>query len=162
MKKTLVLGTGNILLKDEGIGVLAVEALSKQYALPKGLACLDGGVAGLSLLQVIEEYDNLVIIDAVNSGRPPGTIERVEWQNIKDSPVSATTAHQIGLNELLTLAGFEGRSPHTVIIGIVPLDITPGSAPSQLIMAKLPELLAAVIKELEEMGYKLKKRIRHA
>jgi len=162
MKKTLVLGIGNILLKDEGIGVLTVRALLEQYTLPETVEALDGGVMGLSLLPAIEDADNLIVIDAIKSDSPPGTIERIEWQDVNKTPIRATTAHQIGLNELLTLAEFEGRPPHTVIIGVVPLDITPGSTPSQLIKARLPVLVDAVVKELEETGYKLKKGVRHA
>jgi len=162
MKNTLLLGIGNILLKDEGLGVRAVETIRERYTLPEGVECLDGGVAGLSLLPAIEASEHLIIIDALVSGRPPGTVERVEWDKVKKAPALATSAHQIGARELLALAEFEGRLPQTVIIGMVPLDTTPGSGLSSPISAAMPKLIAAIIQELERFDHKIKKRRSHA
>lgn len=164
IKKTLLLGIGNILLSDEGLGVRAVESVRERYALPKGVECLDGGVAGLSLLPAIEACGHLIIIDALVSDKPPGTVERVEWDKAKGASASAfaTTAHQIGARELLALAEFEGRLPPTVIIGMVPLDTAPGSGLTSAVSAAMPRLIAAIIQELERFGRKIKKRSSHA
>ncbi|MBI5886690.1 MAG: hydrogenase maturation protease [Deltaproteobacteria bacterium] len=164
IKKTLLLGIGNILLSDEGLGVRAIESVREGYDLPKGVECLDGGVAGLSLLPAIEASGHLIIIDALVSDRPPGTLERVEWGKAKEAKASAlaATAHQIGARELLALAEFEGRLPPTVIIGMVPLDTAPGSVLSSLVSAAMPRLVAAIIGELERFGHRIKKRRTHA
>lgn len=162
-KKTLVLGLGNILLKDEGIGVRAIEAIKERFILPKGVECLDGGVAGLNLLPVIAGFDRLIIIDAVAKGSPPGTIERIRWREVKQVARLGATTHQIGAAELLSIAEFQGGAPRSiVIIGIAPLDVSYGEEPTELIKASLPGLIDAVKAELTGFGHILKERSRHA
>ena len=73
--KTLVLGLGNVLLQDEGVGVRVIERLQAAYAFPNDVTVLDGGTLGLDLLHVLEESDRAVVVDAVKAGKEPGTHE---------------------------------------------------------------------------------------
>lgn len=78
----LVLGVGNILLSDEGIGVRVVEALQQRYRVPEGVEMVDGGTCGMDLLDLIAGRDHLILVDAVATGGPPGTVVRLEGDEI--------------------------------------------------------------------------------
>ncbi|MBI5561423.1 MAG: HyaD/HybD family hydrogenase maturation endopeptidase [Deltaproteobacteria bacterium] len=153
-----MLGIGNILRRDEGIGVRALEAFQAAFILPNGVKCVDGGVAGLNLLPVIAGFDRLIIIDALATGAPPGTISRLAWADVKDAPGLGGSAHRIGIKELLALAEFEGSCPAAIIIGTPPADISPGERMTDLIEGAVPAIVEAIRRELERSGFKLEKR----
>ncbi|MFN3471744.1 MAG: hydrogenase maturation protease, partial [Aquificaceae bacterium] len=82
MMKTLILGVGNVLLSDEGLGVRVVEELRNRYKFPKGVCLMEGGTLGLSLLYHIEKVDRLLIIDALLGGKPPGTLYKLRGEDV--------------------------------------------------------------------------------
>ena len=84
-KKTLVLGLGNVLMADEGIGVHVVRALEK-HTLPEDVECLDGGTGGFILLEPLENAGRVLLIDAAADGNPPGTVTRTTPQFSRDYP----------------------------------------------------------------------------
>ena len=98
-KKTLVLGLGNVIMGDEGVGVHVVRALEK-HALPAGVECLDGGTGGFILLEPLQAADHIILIDATDDGNPPGTVTRTTPRFSKDYPPTLT-AHDIGVKDLL-------------------------------------------------------------
>ncbi len=110
-KKVLVLGIGNILMTDEGLGVRALEAVRDGYCLPPGVRCVDGGTMGLALLESIKEFPSVIIIDALKSGSRPGTILRICGKDIPAFAGLRSSAHGLGVKELITLAEFEGAEP---------------------------------------------------
>jgi hydrogenase maturation protease len=99
--KTLVLGLGNILMADEGVGVHVVRAL-EQHALPAGIECLDGGTGGFILLEPMQSADRIVMIDAAADGNPVGTVTRTVPRFSRDYPPTLT-AHDVGIKDLLDL-----------------------------------------------------------
>ena len=99
--KTLVLGLGNVLMSDEGVGVHVVRALEKR-ALPANVECLDGGTGGFILLDPMQQADHIVMIDAAADGNPVGTVTRTVPRFSRDYPPSLT-AHDIGIKDLLDL-----------------------------------------------------------
>jgi hydrogenase maturation protease len=98
-KKTLVLGLGNVIMGDEGIGVHVVRALEK-LSLPPNVECLDGGTGGFILLEPLQAADHIILIDATDDGNPPGTVTRTTPRFSKDYPPTLT-AHDIGVKDLL-------------------------------------------------------------
>jgi hydrogenase maturation protease len=98
-KKTLVMGLGNLLMGDEGVGVHVVRALEAR-TLPEGIECLDGGTGGFTLLGALESADRIVLIDAAADGNPPGTVTRTTPRFSRDYPPTLT-AHDIGVKDLL-------------------------------------------------------------
>jgi hydrogenase maturation protease len=98
-KKTLVLGLGNVIMGDEGIGVHVVRAL-EQVPLPSNVECLDGGTGGFILLEPLQSADHILLIDATDDGNPPGTVTRTAPRFSKDYPPTLT-AHDIGVKDLL-------------------------------------------------------------
>jgi hydrogenase maturation protease len=101
LPKTLVLGLGNILMADEGVGVHVLRAL-EQHSLPPGVECLDGGTGGFILLEPMQSADRIVMIDAAADGNPIGTVTRTVPRFSRDYPPTLT-AHDVGIKDLLDL-----------------------------------------------------------
>lgn len=99
--KTLVLGLGNVLMGDEGVGVHVVRAL-EGHQLPPGVECLDGGTGGFILLEPMQDADRIVMIDAAADGNPIGTVTRTVPRFSRDYPPTLT-AHDVGIKDLLDL-----------------------------------------------------------
>jgi hydrogenase maturation protease len=157
-RKALILGVGNILLKDEGLGVRAVEFLMAVYGEPKGVRFLDGGTAGVSILPHLKGYTHIIILDAVSSGGPPGTVVTVRPSGARRAPPSGASAHRIGVHELISLAVFEGSTALFVVIGVVPKDTSPGLELSPEIERSLPRVAEAVMAELLAIGMDVGRR----
>jgi hydrogenase maturation protease len=145
---TLVLGVGNILLSDEGVGVHAIEAM-KDQDLPPDVEVLDGGTASLELLNILADRDKVIIIDAVVGGGEPGTIYRFTPDDIKYHSVTFTSLHQISLLETLTDAKYLGIAPKAVIIlGVEPKEIDLGLEMTPEVSAVIPRVVELVMAEL--------------
>jgi hydrogenase maturation protease len=153
--RVMVLGVGNILLRDEGIGVRVIERLKASYAFPENVEIVDGGTAGLDLLPVVSGVDHLIIVDTVKTGEPPGAIFRFTPDDIEVKVPYKTSLHQIGMVEVFAIAEALGKKINGVIIGIQPEDMSDwGLELTPTIEAKVPELMAFVLKELEALGIK--------
>ena len=147
---TLVLGVGNILLRDEGVGVHVIEAL-KDRDLPPDVEVLDGGTASLELLNLVANRDRVIIVDAVEGGGEPGTIYRFSPDDINYQSTTFTSLHQISLMETLTDAKYLDIVPKTVVIlGIEPKDMDLGLEMTPEITAVVPRVVELVLAELED------------
>ena len=141
--RILVMGVGNVLMGDEGVGVHAVRLL-EQRAWPAGVALLDGGTGGFHLLSHVGACDILVMIDATLDGRPPGTITVIEPRYASDYP-RALSAHDIGLKDLVDSAAILGSLPRVLLVTIAVASLQPMQMTlSPQIEASLPELVATV------------------
>jgi hydrogenase maturation protease len=116
MTRLLVLGVGNVLMGDEGVGVHAVTRLSGE-SFPPGVEILDGGTGGFHLLSLFQEYDPIVIIDATMDGKPPGTVSVTRPRFAVDFP-RTLSAHDIGLRDLLESASLLGPLPRLYLVTI--------------------------------------------
>ena len=151
--KIVVLGVGNILLRDEGVGVHCVERMRATYSFPPEVALMDGGTAGLDLLPYLEGVEKVIIIDTVKAGEPPGSIFRFTPDDIDIKVPYKTSLHQIGMVEVFAIAEALGRKMDAVIIGIQPEDMSDwGLEMTPTIEAKIPELMALALKELAALG----------
>lgn len=115
-QKTLVLGLGNVLMGDEGVGVHVIQALTK-FALPEGVECLDGGTGGFILLEPIESADRIFLIDAAADGNAVGTVSRATPHFSRDYPPTLT-AHDIGVKDLLDAFCLQGRDKEITLYTI--------------------------------------------
>lgn len=147
-ERILIIGVGNLLLKDEGVGVHVAQELQKR-TLPAGVEVYDGGVGGIGLLDYFREASKLLLIDAAEMSLKPGTVVRFTPQNVKDlrSGVKFST-HDVGLAEVLKLAQALGLCPEVVIIGIQPKVISWGEELSPEIQASIPQVVEMVMKEI--------------
>lgn len=116
MDKTLILGLGNVLLQDEGIGVHVLKELEK-ITWPDHVDLLDGGTGGFVLLSLFHEYKNMVIIDATLSNEPMGTIKVIKPKYARDFPKSLST-HELGLKDMIESAILLGKVPNILLIVI--------------------------------------------
>ncbi|MGQ9927229.1 MAG: HyaD/HybD family hydrogenase maturation endopeptidase [Chloroflexaceae bacterium] len=150
----LVLGLGNLLLSDEGVGVHVVQHVSRRYHLPEQVRILDGGTLGLGLLPYLQGVTYLLVVDAIDAGQPPGTIVRLEDEAIPAALAHKMSMHQVGLQELLALSQLSGDTPaHIVLIGVQPASLEPGLEPSPLIADLLDTLADRVAGELRAWGF---------
>ena len=134
--RVLILGIGNVLMGDEGVGVHVIRHL-ESLRLPDDVACLDGGTGALVLLEPMEEAEQVVLIDATIDGNAPGTITRLEPRYACDYP-RTLTAHDIGLKDLLDVFYLSGRAPNVVLFAVSI------NLPTEMTMELSPELAAEV------------------
>jgi len=113
---TLVLGLGNVIMGDEGIGVYVVKEIEK-HALPAGVECMDGGTGGFVLLGPLQNADHVILIDAAADGNEPGTVTRTTPRFSRDYPPTLT-AHDIGIKDLLDAFYIQGGGPDVVLYAI--------------------------------------------
>ena len=154
MTQTLVLGLGNILLADEGVGVRVIERLQEQYNFPEEVQVMDGGTLGPDLLPYLEDASRLLVIDAVQARKPAGTLVRLAGDEIPAFLDAAkVSVHQEGLADLLAVATLKGYLPEEVIFwGVqieslgVSLDLSPAVA------SQIDALVEKVLVELGRWG----------
>jgi hydrogenase maturation protease len=139
--KTLVLGLGNVIMGDEGVGVHVVRALEK-HTLPAGVECLDGGTGGFILLEPLQSAGHIILIDAAADGNAPGTVTRITPRFSSDYPPTLT-AHDIGVKDLLDAFYMQGGS-REVILYAISID------PMQTISMELSPEVAGAVEEAEE------------
>ncbi len=138
-ERCIVLGLGNTLNKDEGLGVHALHLLEQELGSPKDVELLDGGVLGLNLLMLVEECRWLLVLDAVNAGKEPGTLIELTKEQIPLFAGVRMSEHQITFQEVLGLASIRGHLPEYLhLIGIQPADLSIGVDLSPTITAALP------------------------
>jgi len=144
----VILGIGNLLLSDEGVGVHIAHKLM-DMDLPKGVSVVEGGTDGFRLLNVITATDRLIVVDAVKGSSPPGSIYRFDIDEVKNSPSGfKTSIHQIGILEVINMSGLIGKTPHTTVIGIEPKSIEMGMELSPEIKEKIPRIIELILNEL--------------
>ncbi len=147
--KILVLGVGNDLLKDEGIGVHVVKAM-EALELPENVCLYNGGVAGIDLMDQIQNTDRLIIIDAIDAGDQPGSLFRFNAEEVKIIlDEYKTSLHQVDLFDTLKLARFLDCYPDTVIIGIQPKEIAWGTEPTPELASRIPRIIDLVMREIQ-------------
>ena len=146
----LILGIGNILLKDEGIGVHVVKKI-KEMSLPDNVEVLDGGTAGLDLVDFIAGYKKLIVIDAVTTGDKPGTIYRLTEENLNIGPKAIMSFHEIDFLDALHMSHIMKEKPEEiVVIGIEPKDMSDGVDLSPEIEERIPRIIEIVMEELND------------
>ena len=151
-KKVILLGIGNLILRDEGVGVHVVRELEERK-LPLGVEVIDGGTATMDLLSVIYEAESIIVIDALRSGGKPGTIYRCLPQDLMDAVDRPLSLHQVGLLDVLAMARQLGGHASVVIIGVEPKEISWGMELTPEVRAAVPKVIKAIFRELRGMGY---------
>jgi len=148
--RILVIGVGNLLLKDEGLGIHVVRELQKKE-FPPGVEAIEGGLTGISLIDFFQGSRKVVLIDAADMNLAPGTVVRFTPEEIRSpSRNPKFSAHDLGLLEVLELAKALGQCPpEVVIIGVQPKEISWGTDLTPELRASLPRVLKAVLKEID-------------
>jgi hydrogenase maturation protease len=150
---TLILGIGNVLLTDEGVGVRALNELQRRYTFSDDVELLDGGTSGIELLRHIQDHDNLIIIDCMTYDKPPGTVYRVENEDVPSVFRTRISPHQLGLSDLLAAAMLTDKTPkNLVLFGVEPESVDIGLEPTETVEKNIPKLINAVVEEVCKIG----------
>ena len=162
MKTTLVLGLGNILLGDEGVGVRVVERLQALYDFPEGTQVMDGGTLALDLLPYVEDTDRLLVVDAVDMRAKPGTVVRIANEEVPTFLSIKVSPHQMGLADILSAARLLGHYPEDlVLLGVQPGVIDATLELSSPVAAQVDVLADRVLADLSRWGIEPTRRMDH-
>jgi hydrogenase maturation protease len=145
----LVLGLGNLVHSDDGVGIHAIHLLQLDPRVPASVTLIDGGTQGLSLIPHISGFSRVLVIDAVNACEAPGTLLRFEGRALSGLPGKATV-HQLGFADLMVAMNLLGEAPEDVIVvGVQPVSTDWGAELTLPVQQTLPSLLDAVIEQLQ-------------
>lgn len=148
--KIAVLGLGNLMRRDDAVGMLAIELLRTDPRLGPEVSVVEGGTLGLDLLYPLEGITHLLALDAVEAGAEPGTLLRFEGDEMARLP-AAKSVHLLGFADLLAAMGLTGSAPREVVVlGVQPEVIAWGTTLSARVEATLPNLLDAAIAQIAE------------
>jgi len=154
---TVVLGVGSPLMGDDGLGVGVVEMLRERWSGDPGLTFLDGGTWGMRVLPYIEDARRLLLLDVIRAGREPGTVVRLERDELPRHLHHKLSPHQIDLAEVLALAELRGSFPdEAVALGVEPAEVALRDGLSSVVEAAVPALVEAVRTQLEAWGHDLR------
>jgi len=155
----LVLGLGNPLCGDDGAGIAAVTRLRARFRAPAGVEMLDGGTLGLSLLPYLQGARRAILVDAVCTGDPPGTLVRLQGHDVAHAAAHKLSPHQVGVADLLDGALLSGRRPDPlVLVGVVPAQLELGTRRTAEVESRIDDLVQAVVDEATRMGFPLLER----
>ncbi len=148
-----VLGVGNILYKDDGVGIRVVEKLNDAYDFSDNVTIVDGGVLGINLLGIISNAGRLIVVDTVINNGKPGDFHRLEHDQIPNRILAKQSLHQVDLIEALTLCNALDHVPQTTIIGIEPENIeTLDDTMTKVVASKLEAFTNKVLEEITALG----------
>ncbi|GMV08188.1 MAG: peptidase M52 [Gemmatimonadota bacterium] len=154
--RTVVLGVGSPLMGDDGVGVAAVELLRRALGPVEGVDLLDGGTWGMQLLPAIEDAECLLVLDAIHDGQAPGTVVRLEKEELPRLLYQKVSPHQIDLREVFAVAELKGRFPaRAVALGVQPQVVELRDGLSPPVEAALPVLLDAALRQLRAWGHEV-------
>lgn len=158
----LILGLGNVLCGDDGVGVAAVSRLAREWVCPPGVVIRDGGTLGLALMPLVESARDVILVDAVWADAPPGALVRLEGDEVPAATLERLSVHQVGVADLLAALAWRGRMPRRlVLLGLVPatLELHVGCSPA--VERALPALVDAVVTEAVRLGRRLVPGLAH-
>lgn len=155
--RIVVLGIGNILCTDDGVGVHTVNELEKRYDLPPEITVIDGGTSAMDCLDQMADADHMLIADAMRFHAEPGSIKRVDHDGLQAHFKTKLSPHQVGLSDVLATMNLHGIMPKRVVLfGMQPKSFELGLELSPEIAPRLPALLACLVDELAAIGVPLR------
>lgn len=160
MAELLVVGLGNVLCSDDGAGPAVVGRLAAQWETPPGVTVTDGGTLGLSLLALLADAEDVLIVDAVTvPGLAPGTLVRLTGEDVPSATRDQLSVHQVGVADLLDALRLLDRLPRRLeLLGVVPSSIELGFGCTPAVAASLEGLVAAVVNEAASRGFTFQPR----
>jgi hydrogenase maturation protease len=152
--RTAIIGIGNVLTGDDGVGPYVVRVLQARYAFPEGVSCEDLGTPGYELTTFFADAEAVVLVDSVRAKGQPGEIRVFDKAEIlKKAPIRALSPHEPGVREALLNAEFHEVSPKVFkLVGVIPESVETNAPLSPAVRAAVPMACAAVIRELEALG----------
>ncbi len=152
----VVLGVGNILLTDEGLGVHVVEDLKANYTFTPQVTLIDGGTMGMELLTYMRGMKKILLIDAINGGKNPGTVYEFPHRELEQYFTDHISVHEVGMQDILRIRAIqENPLEDAIVIGVEPESLEIGFKPSVAVQQALPEVKARVLSVLRGWGIQI-------
>ena len=148
MKDTIIIGIGNILLQDDGVGIRVIEQLENEI-LPSTIELVDGGTSTLDTLGFFLDYKKVIIVDCLKAGLEPGTIYKIRPEDIKDYKKENLSIHDVQILEVVKMANMMDKYPEVIIFGIEPEKISLNLEMTEIMISKIPEIICIIKKELQ-------------
>jgi len=154
----LVLGLGNVLLRDDGVGVHVVRALQGlaergELALPAGATLVDGGTLGLELLPLLSDAAAVLVVDVVDLDREPGSLAIIRGDALRDTQALRDPLDRGDVGDVIALAELMGVPPDMVsLVGVQPGEIAVGLEPTEVVDAAIPTMVDATVDELHRLA----------
>ena len=156
--KNIVVGVGNVLFKDEGVGIYASKFLQQNYKFDDSLEIIDGGTLGFKLMTYFQEYDNVIILDTVSVEDEPGSIYRLPSEVLLGMGQYRKTAHEVEIVEMLEMCSVLDKHATVTILGIIPEDIESVEIGlTSTLEEKFDGFISQAIQEIENIGVKVEK-----
>ncbi|WP_419768782.1 HyaD/HybD family hydrogenase maturation endopeptidase [Arcobacter sp.] len=156
--KNIVIGVGNLLFKDEGVGILAAKYLDENYKFEGDIEIIDGGTLGFKLMTYFQEYDNVIILDTVSIEDKVGDIYRLPSDVLLGLGQYRKTAHEVEIVEMLEICSVLDKHAEVTIIGIIPEDIVSVQIGlTKTIEDKFIGLINQALTDIENLGIKVEK-----
>jgi len=156
LSELLILGLGNVLLGDDGLGAAAVIELERKYEIAPPVRVEDGGTLGLALLGLFAESEHVILVDAVSADAPPGTFVRIDGDEVPPAVRERLSPHQVGVADLFDAARLIDSFPMSVVLlGLVPERMDLSIERSNPVKAGLDGLVEAIVREARDLGYEL-------
>lgn len=149
----VLLGVGNILLTDEGLGVHVVNDLERNYTFTPAISIIDGGTMGMELLTYMRGMKKILLVDAINGGEVPGTVYEFPHKELEAYFMEHISVHEVGMQDILRIRAIqEDPLEDAVVIGVEPLSLEVGFEPSEPVAKALPNVKERVLRTLESWG----------
>ncbi len=156
--KNIVVGVGNVLFKDEGVGIYASKFLQQNYEFNDNLEIIDGGTLGFKLMTYFQEYDNVIILDTVSVEDEAGSIYRLPSEVLLGMGQYRKTAHEVEIVEMLEICSVLDKHAKVTILGIIPEDIEAVEIGlTSTLEDKFDDFISQALEEIENIGVKVKK-----
>ena len=155
----LILGLGNVLLGDDGLGVVAIDRLLERFVPPDGVRVLDGGTLGLSLLPVVASARHAILVDAIADDAPPGSPVRIDGSEVRRAAGQRLSPHQFGVADVLDGLALRGETPaRVVLVGLVPRSLELCYALSSDVASGVDRLVDRIVAEAGALGFAFQPR----
>jgi hydrogenase maturation protease len=148
IKDTVIIGIGNILLQDDGVGVHVIEQLEKEN-LPSTIELVDGGTSTLDTLGFFLDHKKVIVIDCLRAGLEPGTIYKIKPEDIENYQKENLSIHDVQILDVVKMANIMNKYPEVVIFGIEPEKICLDLEMTEIMVSKIPEIVSNIKKELK-------------
>ena len=149
----IIIGIGNVLQKDDGLGVYAATYLNENYTFDTNIQIINGGVEGIHLLNVLEENDHIVILDCLQLDDAPASIYAIPAQEISGYGLNNGGAHEIGILQCMDMMELQGKEvPEAIVIGIVPVEVTFAFGLSDELVDAFEGYISVVLQYLAKQG----------
>lgn len=152
-----ILGVGNTILSDEGFGVRVVEYLQKNFTFPENVALVDGGTLGVELTHFITGTRRLLIVDSIDGGAIPGTTFHLRGSELRAHFAQKISAHEVGIQDVLTMLELTGKMPHVELIGAQPFSLEAGVELTEPMQKLVPIFAERSVEILRGWGLEVKR-----